>query len=176
MQESNQDLKSRLQTVVREKDISQVRLHMASFQVVYCMVSTPPQSQIPTLWGYQVYPHSSFCIRQFPFGLHTSFLFCFLFEYVILKPVFLLTVVQLNISPEVDLNFFQHFQMELVFSTMILFCGVLYLHSLLEVLGFSFLLLSDVFIPLLNVTMIVAPTSIYSEMHDAYLNVHFNSA
>lgn len=31
MQESNQDLKSRLQTVVREKDISQVRLHMASF-------------------------------------------------------------------------------------------------------------------------------------------------
>ena len=27
MQESNQDLKSRLQTVVREKDISQVRLH-----------------------------------------------------------------------------------------------------------------------------------------------------
>lgn len=66
--------------------------------------------------------------------------------------------------------------MELVFSTMILFCGVLYLHSLLEVLGFSFLLLSDVFIPLLNVTMIVAPTSIYSEMHDAYLNVHFNSA
>ena len=66
--------------------------------------------------------------------------------------------------------------MELVFSMMILFCGVLYLHSLLEVLGFSFLLLSDVFIPLLNVTMIVAPTSIYSEMHDAYLNVHFNSA
>lgn len=30
MQESNQDLKSRLQTVGREKDISQVRLHTAS--------------------------------------------------------------------------------------------------------------------------------------------------
>jgi hypothetical protein len=30
MQESNQDLKSRLQTVVREKDISQVRKHTAS--------------------------------------------------------------------------------------------------------------------------------------------------